>query len=391
MLIGLFHSVRAAGVPVSLRELLDLHAALDARLAYADHAAFYELARLAWVKDERHYDRFDQAFAQWWRGMATTSIAPDKAIPEDWLRREFMRMLTDEEKANIDRLGGLDALMKAFRERLAEQDERHAGGNRWIGTGGTSPFGSGGYHPEGMRVGPQGGGRSAGKVWERRRFRELADDAELGVRNLQLALRRLRRFARQGAAEEFDLDGTIDATARDAGLLNIRMRPERHNAVKVLLLLDIGGSMDDHVHLCEQLFTAARGEFKRLTHYYFHNCVYERLWHNSRYYDSDGIGTLEVLRTHPPDTKLIFVGDAAMAPHEVLQPGGSIEHHNEEAGAVWLQRLAAKFPKLAWLNPMPARTWHYTASNRVIAGLLDQRMYELTPQGIDQAVRALLR
>ncbi len=237
----------------------------------------------------------------------------------------------------------------------------------------------------------RGAADAARSKWERRQFREPADDAELGVRNLQLALRRLRRFARQGAAEEFDLDGTIDATARDAGLLNIKMRPERHNAVKVLLLLDIGGSMDDHINLCEQLFTAARGEFKRLTHYYFHNCVYERLWNRNRQYDSDHISTAELLRTHPPDTKLIFVGDAAMAPHEILQPGGSIEHYNEEAGSVWLRRLANKFPKLAWLNPMPQRTWHHTASNRLIAELIDQRMYELTPRGIDQAVRALLR
>jgi uncharacterized protein len=391
MLIGLFNAVRAAGLPVSLRELLDLHAALEARLVHADHDDFYELARLLWVKDERLYDRFDQAFGAWWRGVATAPLDPDKTIPEEWLRRDLLRQLSDEEKARIEKLGGLEALMEAFRQRLAEQNERHAGGSRWIGTGGTSPFGAGGYHPEGIRVGPNGGGRTAVKVWERRQFRDLADDAELGVRNLQLALRRLRRFARQDAEEEFDLGGTIDATARDAGLLNVKMRPQRHNAIKVLLLLDIGGSMDDHVALCEQLFTAARGEFKRLTHYYFHNCVYERLWRHNQQRYSDSVDTLEVLRTHPPDTRLIFVGDAAMAPYEVTHPGGSVEHNNEEAGAVWLQRLATKFPKLAWLNPMPQRSWSYTVSNRMIAELLGERMYELTPQGIEQAVRALLR
>jgi uncharacterized protein with von Willebrand factor type A (vWA) domain len=277
MLIGLFNAVRAAGVPVSLRELLDLHGALQAHLAFADQEQFYELTRLLWVKDERHYDRFDQAFGAWWQGVESQPLAPDGVIPEEWLRRDFLRQLSDEDKAAIEKLGGLDALMKAFQERLAEQKERHAGGNKWIGTGGTSPFGSGGYHPEGIRVG-EGGNRSAVKVWDKRQFRGLADDAELGVRNLQMALRRLRRFARHGAQEEFDLGGTIDATARDAGLLNVKMRPERRNAIKVLLLLDIGGSMDDHINTCEQLFTAARGEFKRLTHYYFHNCVYERLW-----------------------------------------------------------------------------------------------------------------
>lgn len=390
MLIGLFSAVRAAGVPVSLRELLDLHAALDAGLAYADQDDLYELVRLLWVKDERHYDRFDRAFGDWWRGVATASAA-DKPIPEAWLRQDFMRQFSAEEKARIEKLGGLDALMEAFKQRLAEQHERHAGGSRWIGTGGTSPFGAGGYHPEGIRVGSRSGNRSAVKVWERRQFRDLADDAELGVRNLQMALRRLRRFARQGAQDEFDLGGTIDATARDAGLLNVKLRPERHNAIKVLLLLDAGGSMDDHVQVCESLFTAARGEFKRLTHYYFHNCVYERLWrHNGTRY-SDSIGTLEVLRTHPPDTRLIFVGDAAMAPYEITQPGGSLEYNNEESGAVWLQRLAAKFPRLAWLNPMPSHSWDYTVSNRLIVELLGPRMFELTPQGIEQAVRMLLR
>ncbi len=390
MLIGLFDAVRAAGVPVSLRELLDLHAALQARLAYADLDDFYALARLLWVKDERHYDRFDQAFGIWWRGAAGMA-APDKPIPEEWLRQDFLRQLSEEDKARIEKLGGLEALMEAFRQRLTEQHERHAGGNRWIGTGGTSAFGAGGHHPEGIRVGSRGGGRSAVKVWERRQFRDLADDAELGVRNLQLALRRLRRFARQGAQDEFDLGGTIDATARDAGLLHVKLRPERHNAIKVLLLLDVGGSMDDHVQACEQLFTAARGEFKRLTHYYFHNCVYERLWRNNGTRYSDSIDTLEVLRTHPPDTRLIFVGDAAMAPYEITETGGSVEHNNAESGAVWLQRLAAKFPRLVWLNPMPTRTWNYTVSNRLIVELLGPRMFELTPQGIEQAVRVLLR
>lgn len=391
MLLGLFQAARSAGVPVSLRELLDLHAALDARLVFADTDALYQLARVTWVKDERHFDRFDRAFGAWLNGVAAAPDPIDALIPEDWLRRDFMRTLSDEEKARIETLGGLDKLLEEFRKRLEEQKSRHAGGNRWIGTGGSSPFGAGGYHPEGIRVGPLGGGRRAVKVWDRREFRDLADDVELGSRNIQLALRRLRRFARQGAAEEFDIGGTIEATARDGGLLNIRMRPERHNAVKVLLLLDVGGSMDDHVRVCEELFSAAKSEFKRLTSFYFHNCVYEHLWSNNRERYNDRTPTAEVLRTYPPDTKLIFVGDAAMAPYEVTAIGGSVEHANPEAGSVWIKRLAARFPKLAWINPTPREHWNHTMSTQIIRELVDDRMYGLTPKELEAAMRALVR
>ena len=391
MLLGLFQAARSAGVPVSLRELLDLHAALDARLVFADTDALYQLARVTWIKDERHFDRFDRAFGAWLNGVAAAADPIDALIPEDWMRRDFMRMLSDAEKAKIEALGGLEKLLEEFRKRLEEQKGRHAGGNRWIGTGGSSPFGAGGYHPEGIRVGPQGSGRRAVKVWDRREFRDLADDVELGSRNIQLALRRLRRFARQGSAEEFDIGGTIDATARDGGLLNIRMRPERHNAVKVLLLLDVGGSMDDHVRVCEELFAAAKSEFKRLTSFYFHNCVYEHLWSNNRQRYTDRTPTAEVLRTYPPDTKLIIVGDAAMAPYEVTEVGGSVEHANPEAGSVWIKRLAARFPKLAWINPTSREHWNTTMSTMLIRELVDDRMYGLTPKELEAAMRVLVR
>ena len=391
MLLGLFHAARAAGIPVSVRELLDLHAALDARLVFADSDALYRLARVVWVKDERHFDRFDRAFAAWLHGVAAAPDAIEALIPPEWLRRDVLRSLSEDEKAAIRSLGGLDALLEAFRKRLEEQKDRHAGGNRWIGTGGTSPFGAGGWHPEGIRVGNTGGNRRAVKVWERREFRDLADDVELGARNIQLALRRLRRFAREGAAEEFDIAGTIDATARDAGLLNVRMRPERHNAVKVLLLLDVGGSMDDHVRACEELFTAAKSEFKRLTSFYFHNCVYEHLWKNNRQRYHERTPTSDVLRTYPADTRLILVGDAAMAPYELTEVGGSVEHNNPEPGALWLQRLAARFPKLAWINPTPREHWTYTMSTDIVRGIIEDRMYGLTPKDLDAAMRALVR
>ncbi len=391
MFVGLFEAARAAGVPVSLRELLDLNGAVDAGLVFADTEALYRLARIAWVKDERHYDRFDRAFAAWLDGVAAAPDPIEALIPDEWMRRDFLRSLSDEERARIATLGGLDALLAAFRERLAEQKGRHAGGNRWIGTGGTSPFGSDGYHPEGIRVGPRGSQRRAVKVWEQRAFRDLADDVELGTRNLKLALRRLRRFARQGTPEEFDIDGTIDATARDAGLLNVRMRAERRNAVKVLLLLDVGGSMDDHVRLCESLFSAARSEFKRLATYYFHNCVYEHVWTNGRARYHERTPTVDLLRTHPPDTRLVLVGDAAMAPYEVTEVNGSIEHANAEPGAVWLSRLAARFPKLAWINPVPREHWHYAMSTGLIRGIVEDRMFGATPEELGEAMRVLAR
>lgn len=389
MLTGLFESLRAARVPVSLREWLDLLAALDADLAFADIDQFFQLARTVLVKDERHFDRFDQAFGNYFRGVAR--IDPDlaKDIPEDWLRQVMQRLLSDEEKARIQALGGLEKLMEEFRRRLDEQKERHQGGNRWIGTGGSSPFGAGGFHPEGIRVGPKGGGKSAVKVWDKRQFRNLDEDAELGPRTLQIALRRLRRFARLGSPDELDLEGTITATAREAGMLDIRMRPERHNAVKVLLLLDIGGSMDEHVYACESLFAACRSEFKRLDHYYFHNFIYESVWKDNRRRFSERTPVHELLRRYNPDHKVVFVGDAAMAPYEVSHAGGSIEHWNEEAGEVWFKRIAERFKKLVWLNPSPRKSWDYSMSTEHIRKLADKRMYPLTIDGLTDAMRAL--
>jgi uncharacterized protein with von Willebrand factor type A (vWA) domain len=391
MFLGLFDTVKRAGVPVSLRELLDLHAAIERGVTFADSDEFYRLARLVMVKDERYYDRFDRAFAAWFDGIENLDAAIEALIPDDWLRREFERSLSDEEKARIESLGGLEPLIETFKKRLEEQRERHAGGNKWIGTGGTSPFGAYGYNPEGIRIGQDGSRhRRAVKVWDERHYRDYDDSLELGTRNIKMALRRLRRFARSGAGEEFDIDATIDATARDGGLLDVRMRPERHNAVKVLLLLDVGGSMDDHVRTCEELFSACRSEFKHLETFYFHNCIYEGLWRDNRR-RHERVGTLEVLRTFGADYKAIVVGDAAMSPYEITHPGGSVEHFNDEAGAVWLERLTDKFDKLAWLNPMPPRAWEFTHSTRLIRTLVDERMYPMTLQGLEAAMRELVR
>ncbi|MCS2609304.1 vWA domain-containing protein [Halomonas dongshanensis] len=390
MLLGFFDTLRRAGVPVSLRELLDLHAALDHGLAFADTEAFYQLARTIMVKDERHFDRFDRAFGHWLKGVGELGSDLDALIPDEWLRREFEKWLSDEEKANIAALGGLEALIETVKARLKEQQERHAGGNKWIGTGGTSPFGAYGYNPEGIRIGQEGSRqRRAVKVWDERRFRDYDDSLMLGTRNLKMALRRLRKFAREGAVEEFDIDATIRATARDAGLLNVRMRPERHNAVKLLLFLDVGGSMDDHVRICEELFSAARAEFKHLEHFYFHNCLYEHVWrHNHRRFD-ERIATHDVLNTYGADYQVIIVGDAAMSPYEISHPGGSVEHFNAEPGGVWLKRLSDAFPRLAWLNPTPEHSWRYTHSTTMIAELLEARMYPMTLDGIERAMRAL--
>jgi len=392
MLTGFFEALRSERVPVGLREWLDLMAALDADLAFADPAAFFHLARTVLVKDERHYDRFERAFAQYFDGVARIDAAQLLQVPEEWLREGFMRLLSDEDRAKLQALGGLDRLLAEFRERLAEQKERHAGGSRWIGTGGTSPFGAGGFNPMGIRVGPRGGGRSAVKVWEQRDYRALDGDAELSPRNFKLALRRLRRFARAGADEEFDLDATIDATAREA-LLDIRLRPERRNAVKVLLLLDIGGSMDDHVDACEALFGAARSEFKRLEHYYFHNFIYGALWRDHQLRMSERIATADLLRRYNPDYKVIFVGDAAMAPYEITDAGGGIDDldGSGQPGIAWFRRITAHFRKVAWLNPTPRAQWGWTQSNAIIRELVDDRMYPLTPDGLTEATRWLAK
>jgi len=392
MLLNLFNEMRAAKVPVSLRELLDLIAALEQRIVFADMDAFYFLARTILVKDERHFDKFDRAFAAYFQGLENLDALLEALIPEEWLRKEFERLLSDEERAQIQSLGGLDELLEAFKKRLEEQKERHAGGNKWIGTGGTSPFGSGGYNPEGIRVGDAGQRRGkAVKVWDRREYRNLDDQVELGTRNLKMALRRLRSFAREGAAEELDLDATISHTARDAGLLNIQLRPERHNKVKLLLLLDIGGSMDAHVHICEELFSACRSEFKHLEHYYFHNFIYEGLWKDNRRRHSERIATHDVLHKYGPDYKVVFVGDASMSPYEILQPGGSVEHWNEEPGMVWMQRFTETYRKLVWINPSPERIWNYGSSIRIVRELVGQHMYPLTLGGLEESMRYLAR
>jgi uncharacterized protein with von Willebrand factor type A (vWA) domain len=391
MLIRFFLMLRAAGVPVSLTEFLGLLEALKARVAGFSVDDFYFLARTVLVKDERHYDRFDRVFGAHFKGVDRAFAAlGDTPIPADWLRRQAELLLSPEERARIEALGGFEALMQALKERLAEQRERHQGGNKWVGTAGRSPFGAYGYNPEGVRIGQDAAReRRAIKVWDRREFRNLDDSVEIGTRNVKLALRRLRRFAREGAAEELDLSGTIDATARNAGWLDLRLVPERHNAVKVLLFLDVGGSMDDHVRVCEELFTAARSEFKHLEYYYFHNFVYETVWKDNRRRYAERIPTLEVIRTYAPDYRLVFVGDATMGPYEIAQPGGSIEHWNDEPGAAWLARLRRAYPKHVWLNPEPQERWEYVPSIGVTRELIDGRMYPLTLAGIDRAMRAL--
>lgn len=390
MLLGLFNEMRAAKVPVSVRELLDLINALKHHVVFADMDEFYYLARTVMVKDERHFDKFDRAFGAYFKGLENLDQLIEAMIPDDWLRKEFERMLSDEEKAKIETLGGLDKLIEEFKKRLEEQKERHEGGNKWVGTGGTSPFGSGGYNPEGIRVGDAGKrqGRAA-KVWDQREYKNLDDQIELGTRNIKVALRRLRKFARQGAADELDIDGTIDHTAKDAGLLNIQMRPERRNAVKLLLLFDIGGSMDAHIKVCEELFSACRTEFKHLEYYYFHNCVYESVWKNNMRRTSERTSTIDLLHKYGPDYKVIFVGDAAMAPYEITQPGGSVEHWNEEAGHVWIQRFKEKYKKLIWINPYPKDAWEYTTSTQIMRDLIEDQMYPLTLQGLEDGMRHL--
>ena len=392
MFIGLFERLRSSGVPVSLRELLDLHAALEQGLAFADLEELHALARALLVKDERHFDRFDRAFGQWLAAQEVIGEGLRAEVPPEWLQRAVQRQLSDEEKSLLESLGGLDKLLEAFRERLAEQKDRHSGGNRWIGTGGSSPFGAHGYHPEGIRLGSQSAGhRRAVKVWEQRSFRDLDDSVELNTRSIKLALRRLRRFAREGAATELDLDGTLAGTARNAGLLDIQLRPERHNAVKVLLLLDIGGSMDDHVRVCEELFSAARSEFKHIEQYYFHNCVYESVWRSNARRRSERTPTFDLIHRLPPDWRLVIVGDAAMAPYEITHVHGSVEHDNAEAGAAWLQRLLAHFRRAVWINPLPRPAWDYTVSVGLVRQLIEQRMYPMSLRGLDEAIRTLSR
>ena len=390
MLVRFFFLLRRAGVPVSITELLTLLEALKAGLGGLDAERFYYLARTCLVKDERYYDRYDKAFAAHFKGAEDLFALLQRELPEDWLAKMAIAKFTDAEKAEIEALGGWEKLMETLKKRLEEQKERHQGGNKWIGTAGTSPFGAHGFNPEGVRAGQDGGrNRSAVKVWDKREFANLDDKVELGTRNIKMALRRLRRFARRGAPDELALADTIDATARSGGWLDIKMQAERHNVVKVLLLLDIGGSMDDHVKTCEELFSAARSEFKHLEHYYFHNFTYEALWRDNRRRFNEHIGTVEVMRTYGTDYKLILVGDATMSPYEITQPGGSVEHWNAEAGSVWLQRLIRHYPKFAWINPQPQSRWRHTSSIEMTREILEGRMYPLTLAGLDEAIDAL--
>ena len=390
MLVRFFFLLRGAGVPVSITELLTLLDALRRGLSDASAERFYYLARACLVKDERHYDRFDRVFAAHFKGAVDVFATLERELPADWLEQMAVREPSDDEKAQIEALGGWEKLMETLRKRLEQQRGRHQGGSKWIGTAGTSPFGAYGYNPEGVRVGQdKSRNRSAVKVWDKREFANLDDTVELGTRNMKVALRRLRRFARRGAPTEFALSDTIDATARAGGWLDIKMVPERHNVAKVLLLLDIGGSMDDHVKTCEELFSAARSEFKHLEHFYFHNFIYESLWRDNRRRFNEHIDTAQLMRTYPRDYKLILVGDATMSPYEITYAGGSVEHWNPEPGSVWLERLMRAYPKFAWINPQPQARWRQTASIALIRDMLEGRMYPLNLAGLDQAIDAL--
>ena len=388
MLIDFFLHLKAQRLPVSTREFLTLLEALAAGVGERSVEDFYFLARTCLVKDERLFDRFDLAFGAYFKGIEQVAdLLVD--LPAEWLRQALTRELSDEQRAKMTKLG-FEKLMEEFKKRLAEQKEAHHGGSKWIGTGGTSPFGHGGEHPEGVRVGGESEKRSAVKVWAQREYRNLDDSVELGTRNIKLALRRLRQFAREGAAEELDLDGTIASTARNAGWLDLKLRPERHNKVKVLLFLDVGGSMDDHVKICEELFSACRSEFKHLEHFYFHNCVYEHVWKDSRRRHDESIPLWDVIHRYGEDYKLIFVGDASMSPWEIIHPGAAVEHNNRETGAVWLRRLLDQFPSCVWLNPESERFWEYRPSIELIREITGERMFPLTLAGLDQAMRRLM-
>ncbi len=396
MFIGFFLALRAAGVKTSLREYLTLQEAMRAGLGDYDIDTFYFLARAVLVKDERLIDRFDRVFAESFKGILQPQPegAPGVetvALPEEWLKMLAEKHLTEEEKAEIEAMGGFEKLMETLRQRLEEQKGRHEGGSKWIGTAGTSPFGANGYNPEGVRIGQdKSRHRRAVKVWDKREFRNLAGDSELGTRNMKVALRRLRRFAREGAAEELDLPGTIGSTARNAGYLDLKMVPERHNAARILLLLDIGGSMDDHVAICEQLFTAAKSEFKHLVQLYFHNCPYGMLWRDARFRTADALPLPEVINKYDRNWKLVLVGDAAMSPYELVQPGGGISDWNGESGQAWLGRLLSAYPKAVWINPIPEQHWQHTQTVRLIREQMENRMYGLTLEGLDAAMHRLM-
>jgi len=391
MFVAFFHELKTAGVPVTLREYLTLLEAMEKDLAGRRVEDFYYLARTALVKDERNLDKFDRVFGHVFKGLDLITDPLTAEIPAEWLKKLAEKYLTEEEKREIEAIGGLDKLLELLRQRMQEQKGRHQGGKKWIGTAGTSPFGAYGYNPEGVRIGQEGNRNfRAVKVWDRREFKDLDDQVELGTRNIKIALRRLRKFARTGAPEELDLDGTIKGTAHK-GYLDILMRPERHNAVKVLLFFDVGGSMDWHIKATEELFSAARSEFKHMEHFYFHNCLYEKVWKENRRRFDDTTPTWDLLHTYPHDYKAIFVGDAAMSPYEIMALGGSVEHFNEETGAAWMERVARTYPACVWLNPVAEKEWDYTQSIRIMRQLMGGRMYPLTLEGLDKAMRELVR
>jgi uncharacterized protein with von Willebrand factor type A (vWA) domain len=376
-------------VPVSIKEFLTLLEALDKRVISGSLNDFYYLARTCLVKDEKHFDKFDKAFGSYFKGVESLGELLTAEIPDEWLRKEFERFLSEEDKKALEAMGW-DKLMETFKERLKEQKERHAGGNKWIGTGGTSPFGANGYNPAGISIGQeQSRHRKAVKVWDQREFKNFDDQVQLGTRNIKVALRRLRQFAREGAPEVLDLDDTIRATANNAGYLDIKMVPQLHNKVKVLLFFDVGGSMDDHIRSCEELFSAAKTEFKHLEYFYFHNCVYESVWKDNKRRHNERMSTYDVMHTYGPDYKLIFVGDATMSPYEIVYPNGSVEHNNAEAGQVWIQRLLEHYGSAIWLNPVAEMYWDYTESLHMIKQLMQDRMYPLTLEGLDRAIRRL--
>jgi len=391
VLINFFHGLRDAGVPVTTRELLDLLEGLKQHVVFGSLDDFYYFSRACMVKDEKYFDRFDRAFGLHFKELEALDDVIEALIPDDWLRSEFMKNLSEEDKAKIESLGGLEKLIEEFKKRLEEQKERHEGGNKWIGTGGTSPFGQEGYHPEGVRVGPNGRNKKAVKVWDKREFKNLDDSVELGTRNIKIAMRRLRKFARTGAADELDLDDTISSTARNAGLLDIKMVPERHNAVKVLLFLDVGGSMDPHVRVCQELFSAARTEFKHLEYFYFHNFLYESVWRNNIRRHNERTPLLDILHKYSHDYKVVFVGDASMSPYEIVQPGGSVEHWNEEPGEAWMHRLREVYDKVIWINPVPEEEWQYTQSVAITHQLMEGHMYPLTLKGLEDGMAYLAK
>ena len=391
MFLTFFTELRAAGLPVSLKEYLSLMEAMDAGLPAFSTENFYYLSRASLVKDEKNLDKFDRVFGHVFKGLETVGAELLAEIPEEWLRKLTEKFLTEEEKKQVEALGGLEKILEELRKRLEEQKGRHQGGSKWVGTAGTSPFGAYGYNPAGVRIGQdKNRNNRAVKVWDRRDFRDLDDTVELGTRNIKVALRRLRRFAREGAAEELDLDGTVRSTA-NRGWLDIQLVPERRNTVKVLLFFDVGGSMDPHVKVCEELFSAARSEFKHMEYYYFHNCLYEGVWKNNQRRHTGKIDTWKLLHTYGSDYKVIFVGDAAMSPFELTAAGGSVEHWNKEPGLAWLQRVVQTYEKSIWINPSAEKYWHYTPSTDLIARTFGQRMFPLTLEGLDRAMRALLR